>query len=158
MSERIIFLDIDGVMIPERAFIWDARARYKQLLDPMCVRVLRRIIKETGAKIVFNSAHNSMLQADAFSPGLIERFREKGLGAHIHEDGVTMFPNLRLDKLSAIRGWLFGRSIESWVALDDVQINDDRAIMVDPKHGLGLDEYQHARRYLLGEKMRRVRM
>jgi hypothetical protein len=66
---KIIFLDIDGVLVTQRFFEaldelckmndWDfsekCRDNFGHLFDPLCVEQLDRIIKETEAKIVISS-------------------------------------------------------------------------------------------------------
>ena len=147
---KIIFLDIDGPMIPLRSYIWDRNASWKQLLDPMCVKVLRAVIDETGAKIVFNTTHNTMLEATNSSPGLIARFVEHGFKDDLHEDLRTIYP--ATDRKTSIMEWLHRHPTETWVAFDDAKIVDERAFLTDATHGIGWNEYQHARKHLLGEE------
>ena len=61
MSDKIIFLDIDGPMIPYTSFLFNPHASFDQVLDDRCCRVLHKIIEASGAKIVFNTTHNTML-------------------------------------------------------------------------------------------------
>lgn len=42
MTEKIIFLDIDGPMIPYTSFLFNRHASWEQVLDERCVAVLRR--------------------------------------------------------------------------------------------------------------------
>ena len=49
MMQRVIFLDIDGVLAPIRR--WD---RYGDL-DPVCIQVLNEIVARGGADVVVSS-------------------------------------------------------------------------------------------------------
>jgi len=151
---KIIFLDIDGPMIPTRAYLFHPHASLDQELDPICVRVLRKILDDTGAQVVFNTTHNLMLEADSSSgswPGLLNQFAKHGFiaGRELHPISSTVFPRVD-DRLSAIRHWLINNYTETWVALDDVHLDDSRAFTVDPDHGIGFNEYQHCLRFLGG--------
>ncbi|WP_103171586.1 HAD domain-containing protein [Paracoccus sp. SY] len=152
MSDSILFLDIDGPMIPMRAYIFDRMASHDQLLDIACINVLRAVVDDTGAKIVFNTTHNRFLHSNGKYPGLLGRFAAAGfhVGFDIHDDCHTLYPDL--DRLTAIREWLHRHPGHEWIAFDDCQIDDPRAFLTDSKHGIGWDEYQHARQHLLGEK------
>lgn len=142
---RIIFLDIDGPMIPVRAFVSNRHASIEQDLDPGSVKALRAIVTATEAKIVFNTTHNRML------PSLLDRFAAVGFlrTFDIHDDCHTLYPDL--DRLTAIREWLHRHpEVEHWVAFDDAKIEDERAFLTSFEHGIGFGEYEHARRHLLG--------
>lgn len=149
----VIFLDIDGPMIPARSFIFDINPSFNQILDAMCVKVLRAIIDRTNAQIVFNTTHNRTLFQSEYGPGLLARFADAGFSHDIHDDNHTIYPDV--DRTTAIREWLSRHpDVKNWVAFDDVEISDDRAFLTDPDHGIGWGEYQHAKLHLLGEKPR----
>jgi hypothetical protein len=46
----ILFLDIDGPMIPARSFIFNHLASINQELDETCVKILFKIIEENNIK------------------------------------------------------------------------------------------------------------
>lgn len=50
---NILFMDIDGVLLPGN-FLWK-HGDDRSALDPICVRNLYKIVKETGCKIVVSS-------------------------------------------------------------------------------------------------------
>lgn len=144
MDEKVIFLDIDGPMIPYTSFLFNVHASFDQELDTRCIKVLKKIIEESNAYIVFNTTHNRMLypsQQDKI-PGLINQFEQHGLGDRIHKTVCTVYPDT--DRLTAIRHWLSSNNPDAnWVALDDVKINHDRACLVDADLGIGMREYNH---------------
>ncbi|PHS02822.1 MAG: hypothetical protein COA78_20490 [Blastopirellula sp.] len=159
--DKIIFLDIDGPMIPTTSILLDRNASWSQTLDGRCVRVLHLILKKSGAKVVFNSTHNRMLYDEpegllkimeedgVSSPGLVKRFIDAGFEDYLHSEVCTIYPDL--DRLAAINLWLSenGSTEDTlWVAFDDVFLNDDRAYLTSYSLGIGSGEYNHAAFYL----------
>lgn len=159
---RVIFLDIDGVMIPKRAFIRDRNAAWTQRIDPACAQVLRYIVEDTAAVIVFNTTHSNVTHPFRDSlgnhPGLLWRFRAFGfrLGREIHRHAVTDYPEI--GRLEAIRKWVSEHEVESWIAFDDAVMEDERAFQVHNAHGIGYHEYWHARKWFLGEAPKDILM
>lgn len=170
MTDRIIFLDIDGPMIPAVHFLTNCNASFDQDFDPRCVMVMKKIIgKVPDVKIVFNSTHNLHLYKTDYMPGLLNMwnrsFWNAADGNHLHDDNVTSYPNpSRYDlipdgrtnsrRLCAIYDWLHGHydidmpDSVSWIAFDDVVIDDDRAFLIDFDDGIGMKAYDHAAQYL----------
>ena len=145
----VIFLDIDGPIIPYTSFLFNAHASWEQELDQRCCRVLHKIIGASGAKIVFNTTHNTMLHPrDGDSiPGLIPQFEAAGFGPHLHEVVHTVYPHV--DRLTAIMDWLHNNGKDrQWVALDDVKIAHERAYLTDADLGIGFAEYNHCAQWL----------
>ena len=76
MMQRVIFLDIDGVLAPIRR--WD---RYGDL-DPVCIQVLNEIVARGGADVVVSSTWRyartvtqmqAMLDAEGFSGSVLDK-------------------------------------------------------------------------------------
>lgn len=168
MTDKIIFLDIDGPMIPAVHFLTNCNASFDQDFDPRCVMVLKKILKETNAKIVFNSTHNLHLHKTEYMPGLLNMwnrsFWNPEVGNYLHDDNVTTYPNpTRYElipagrnpsrRLCAIFEWLHGHYDISeansvlWIAMDDVMIDDERAFLIDFDEGIGIKAYDHAAKY-----------
>lgn len=150
--QKIIFLDIDGPMIPSTSFLMDTplgNPSYEQILDDRCVMVLHKIIKDTGAKIVFNTTHNQNLYSTdetsgGWLPGLVGQFEKAGFKDHIHQHNCTKYPHY--DRLTCIKVWLRSQPIEEdirWVALDDVKMLDKRCYLVNEEYGIGISAYEH---------------
>lgn len=146
--EKIIFLDIDGPMIPNTSFLFHKNPSFDQILDDRCIAVLKKIIEKSGAKIVFNTSHNRLLFPSKIAPGLHKRFLEAGFGENLHEYYHTTYPDV--GRLTAIRHWLheYGTPNLLWVAFDDIPIDHKRAYLTDSNLGIGWGEYQHSARYL----------
>lgn len=156
---KIIFLDIDGPMIPMTSYIFNRNASWQQELDSRSVEILHHIVKKSGAYIVFNSTHSRMLEADLAvnSPGLIQRFKDAGFSNYLHMDICTKYPDI--PRLKAIEEWLSRHpEVTRWVALDDAEILDERAFLVNPNYGIGFNEVQHCFYYLNGETKKFVLM
>lgn len=136
---RIIFLDIDGPMIPAVFYLQNSNPSYTQELDPRSVAVIKFICEKSRAKIVFNTTHNRYLHAQDHSPGLIRRFEDAGLGEYLfYEDICTSYPDM--SRAKAIGEWLSRHADAEWVALDDCKIDHPRACLVDGQVGIGFAE------------------
>jgi len=148
MPQKIIFLDIDGPMIPDTSFLFNVNCSFEQELDERCVKILRRIVDDSKAKIVFNSTHNAALYESTHYVGLLKRFVEAGFKDDIHETLCTAYPEIT--RMEAITKWLsdYGEDQCLWVAFDDEKIDHKRAFLVDQDTGLGLRAYIHAANYL----------
>lgn len=143
MSEKVIFLDIDGPMIPSSMYLIDNMCSFKRLFPPTTVAVLNRLCEASGARVVFNTTHNTPMK-DA--PDIEVALVNHGLKAdHVHpNDCKTRYPTLR--RGAAINEWL-GRHPETkrFVAFDDTKFTDqDYLIWVDPDAGLHVGHYNEA--------------
>lgn len=153
--EKIIFLDIDGPMIPNTSFLFDRHASWRQVLDDRCIKVLHKILEKSEAKIVFNTTHNLMLEErgeigdTTYTPGLLQRFYDAGFKDYIHKHHSTQYPSI--SRYDAIIDWRERHSKEQdlWVAFDDVKIDHKRAYLTNPDLGIGFGEYNHAAKYLM---------
>lgn len=154
---RIIFLDIDGPMIPGRQWRqgpephrWskDGR-RLGWRFDPECVWHISDLALRTKARIVWNSTHcqrgATALARDAVASGLRLDI--------LHADSCTTYPgmtylspfSLPVTRLGAIRRWLMAhRGVEAWVVLDDEWLWSKNAVRVKYKHGITTREVDRA--------------
>lgn len=132
---KIIFLDVDGPLIPLRMhvqhentgiFMYDHEGEYYKW-DKAAVEGFNRICEETGAFIVFNSTHNDS------GEGLWNTCKANGLLIYfIHPFRKTGFPSLIGQRTDAIYTWLSecARStdvglmppVKKWVAVDDADL------------------------------------
>jgi len=99
--DKIIFLDIDGPMIPATKYLDDRMASFNQNLDERCVMVLKKIIEKSDAQIVFNSTHSNMLEltknkttGEVVWPGLVDQFIKAGFNGDIHPSVSTEYPQI----------------------------------------------------------------
>lgn len=157
MHNRILFLDIDGVMIPATQVLIDTASCVHRKFPATTIAVLNELCRMSDAVIVFNTSHNSPHQY-----GPTEDIRESIIKAgvkpqYIHPtDHKTMYRNqaytgMPLDRSQAIHEWLL-RHLEVddlWVVLDDVRCDvDEHMILVDPHGGLHTGHLNRALRLL----------
>lgn len=136
MSERIVFLDIDGPVIPFSMFLIDRYASINRVLAPIPVAVVKMICERSGAKVVFNTTHNINIQGVV---NIDHAMVKAGFPAeYIHEDFKTKYPDLPRD--TAVMEWMKRHpEVTDWVALDDTKfMRADNVIWVDPDAGLHL--------------------
>ena len=132
-DEKVVFLDIDGPMIPATCFLYDRMASYERRFPPTTLAVIKAVCERTGAKIVFNTTHNiSFPEVDDICVALVKQ----GLPAeYLHQDHHTRYPEL--DRDLAVKEWLGRHPTEAWIAFDDVHFTkDERLIFIDSDAGL----------------------
>jgi hypothetical protein len=141
---RILFLDVDGPLIPTRiwengrpVFVRDKLGGY-YLWDKDCCESLNSICGVYGAKIVFNSSHNTsgpgILSSTAKANGIRSEF--------LHDDLCTKYPQLYEERPTAIYDWLERNVTAStrchWLVIDDFELPvGDHLVNVTLKEGVG---------------------
>ena len=117
MKQKVIMLDIDGVLNPSCSM---ADRRFtRQICDDGCVERLKRIVEATDAKIVLTSTWRfGALMPEC--PSLVAEFDR--LRAEMKLYGLKIFSVTK--KLGRrddeIMNWLEHHpNVESWVAIDD---------------------------------------
>lgn len=149
----VVFLDIDETIAFQRVKL--ALGSY---IDPVSVALLRRILTETGAKIVVSSTWRSshdqcatMFAAHGLTPFLWSPID--------HPDGDWRVDDDNASRSSTISRWLAAHPmVHIWAILDD-SISDldraqlDRLIHVDAMFGIGIREYKRAVRLLKGDAL-----
>lgn len=131
--ERVIFLDIDGPMIPTTMFLWNPSASFARQFPKTTLGAMNYLCRKSGAKIVLNTTHNTPAN-DA--PDIEVSLAAQGLNPdHFHDDLKTRYPALPRDV--AVKEWLAEHPGVDWVAFDDVRFTeDDRLIWIDPDQGI----------------------
>lgn len=135
---KILFLDIDGVMKPSRVY-WDQSLANDRDggFDPLAVAVVNRICDRTEAVIVFNTVWN-LLGHDR----LLAIAKQQGITADIHQDCVTAYPRCKV-RLRAIMDWINEHpEIVTWAVLDDYPLDHKHAITVDGENGISVEDYR----------------
>ena len=155
MTTSIIFLDIDGVMIPARSYLrpdadGEGHAYFIENtdFDAVAANIVRRLCERFDpCKVVFNTSWNQnpeRLRGKVVKAGLLEH-------TYIGTEGVdsrTNFPILP-NRLIAIEDWInrYPQVVgdePNWVAFDDQQMMDSRAIPIDPLDGILYMDYNRA--------------
>jgi hypothetical protein len=136
-EERIIFLDIDGPMIPASFYLVNVDCSHYRKFPETQIALLSALCERSGAKIVFNTTHN---QDWEWAPPIHYALEAHGLERdHIRETNFkTDYPSL--DRDLAVKKWLAENNPDAdWLALDDSKFTtDDRLIWVDPDAGITL--------------------
>lgn len=143
----VIFLDIDGVLIPSSMFMLEGTMASIDLkFSDTCVACLKHLCKETGAMIVTNTTHNG-----SFERKLLPLLKEAGLGEFVI--GHTDYPKCSYSgdgvenpRDSAVKKWLSEHpEVRKWVAFDDDWFTEDeRLIRCDSNCGIGVREMNAA--------------
>lgn len=128
---RILFLDIDGVLLPGRANWLPTQTKpIHTVFDPCAVAIVNRICKDTGAQIVIHSSWvRSMALVSAHCEGqpatVKEHMINQGINPqYFHEDDICPW-KMSGDRWNAIYSWLNSHhDVDSWVAVDDEPCTD----------------------------------
>lgn len=140
---KVIFLDIDGPVIPIDVSVYESV--YRTTYNSDSIEYLNILCNETGAKVVTNSMHNyedwmgGDLRDDLVSWGLDEQF--------VHDDWRTIFPMIDYSKIKspvrgigrlvAIENWINQHGESSWVCFDDRKFSE-LANLIHIEDGLGI--------------------
>ena len=150
MAEKVIFLDIDGPMIPATMFLIDRMCSFNRVFPATTIAVINRLCEQTGAKVVFNTTHNRPFPD---VPDIAQAIVLHGLDQdHLHPtDMHTRYPDLPRDV--AIKEWLARHDdVEDWCAIDDCLCADDEhMVLVDPDAGVHVGHLNAASRILGGK-------
>jgi hypothetical protein len=148
---NIIFLDIDGPMIPARTYYKGDRPFDHQwcsfIYDPVAVGMINRLCEQFKAQVVFSTAHNEntidIMQHQAKYNGL----------RNLHSDCQTPYPIICGDRYAAIKIWLADHLDETdeWIVIDDLNVYLEKQVVVDFEIGMTLDNFNQAC-FLFGEQ------
>lgn len=146
--QKIVFLDIDGPMIPSYVYLKNLNCSMsdeRREFCIYCVLAINRLCEQTDAKIVFNTYHNrhyptqvGTIRDDAIANGVLER--------HIHEEWKTEYPNTH-NRYDAICNWIRKNGEADWIAIDDADFTDRagaRQILIDPHQGFNIPAFNVA--------------
>lgn len=159
---KILFLDVDGPLIPLRLHVRSAENTYGyDRYDDMTYVYDKQFIKELNEhcppqkiQIVFNTAHND-------NQGVIDVKNcaiKNGLNPEsIHPNYKTKFPSIIDDRLYAIRDWLMNNVPQNvvckWIVVDDIPlrcgphlVNVDLKTGITDKHVITIfDRFMHSK-------------
>lgn len=152
--EKIVFLDIDGPLIPGHlgdsyTIPWISLARSK--FDISAIQRLNQLCEQTGARIVTNSMQNyieiklSDLRNDLINWGVEPK--------HFHRDWRTVFPDVDYTadpnprrgwgRWLGIKDWQERNGVVDWICYDDRHWTDDeRLILIDFEQGITHSDYE----------------
>lgn len=151
---KIIFLDIDGPMIPGRAYMLPKQTKIVTVFDPVAVSMLNTLCKERGWKIV---VHSSWVRIMGGQETVDHCVTQGLLAEHFHEDAYCdENENWRYTRVAK---WLKNHpEVEKYVILDDEPYKADvfsnyphpeelknHLILVDFEDGLLTKEFKKIR-------------
>lgn len=115
MQKAVIFVDVDGPMIPVRAMYLPTQTSISSAFDPCAASMLLKLVDQTNASIVISSVRRK----DGYER-CVELFESNGIPSSLfHEDWRTS-PESGRTRSAEIADWLQRHpEVEQWVALDD---------------------------------------
>jgi hypothetical protein len=153
MTSKILFLDVDGPLIPSGMYAIDPKAMQNRTFSPIAVALVRNFCEKHDIKIVMNTMHNKW-------PRLCEKYNavftvkddlvRAGIPEELfHESWQTNYGiDENLGRYDAIKLWQTHRRIENfdidivWVCFDDAEFlkkdhyDRHRLILIDFNHGI----------------------
>jgi hypothetical protein len=134
--QRIIFLDIDGPVIPAGMYLIDRKCSFDRRASPVCIATINHLCKNSGAKIVMNTTHN--MHGGTM---LSDMAREGIKPDYMHWSApMTQYP--QTSRWLAIQMWESDNGKADWVALDDAPFTqDERLILIDFNVGVHPGHY-----------------
>lgn len=139
---KIIFLDIDGVLNSDRSVLASSGHCLSRLnldaLDPIALSILRRLLKKSGAKIVFSTSHrNDPVIADNFAATFA---KATDLEAYIWpgSNGLSHITPTILENVKKRRG----EEIQKWIDAYEKSAGEELIYLIFDDSG-GMLESQH---------------
>jgi hypothetical protein len=161
MTQRIIFVDIDGPVINTPCYYVDTDASMlRAVMNTQAIGYLNKLAKIANALIVTNSTHNNFtpretgrtLKKDLLKWGIKEEL--------LHINWRTTFPWPTIGdidpffpahpRMRAITEWQQINGSADWIAFDDdvfVEASDTRLIVIDFERGVDYDAFSKACEY-----------
>lgn len=114
---KILFMDIDGPMIPSRAFRLPNQTKIYSVFDPCATSMINELIKLSGARIVISSTWRKHGLDDC-----LDLFKTNGIDPTLlHPDWKT---SCKLTRTQEINSWIQNHpEITHYVAIDDEQLD-----------------------------------
>lgn len=157
---KIIFQDVDGPLLPARAYVGaptDPELPHLRRWDPVAVRMLRALWELEPENIRFVVASNWGYSLGA---RFIEQWVANQLGPEmLHPDWLAIgkLQQVSPSRSAAIHSWLaWHPNVETWVAIDDLPVHNNPVPKVDGQIGITLDLFNHVREALGHPPMRRI--
>ncbi len=133
MLDKYILLDIDGVITSD-AYTRQCKAEKIQpntfgldWFDPQCIKMLRRVIDKTGARIVLSSSWRDLG---------IDRLSKVWSDNNLPGELAGTTPEWILMKKDAILEWIDIHPDEKYVIIDDADLRLKNQVRTNPITGL----------------------
>lgn len=141
---NIIFIDIDGPLLPGRAYILNYNHDERPLEEISC-QFIKEIINRCDAKLVACTTHSRNKDA------LFKLLSSGGITKEMfHDDWKVMYPNNEnISRQDAVKIWLSNHpDVENYVIIDDAPHADNNWIEVDREIGITINNYRKATKLL----------
>lgn len=141
---KVIFLDIDGPMISERACLLP-KTRKNRLFDPVAVAMVNTMIAVSGAKLVLSSSWGNKYSKSAMTKLLK---RNGFIAVDWHKDWITE-KKFTSERFHEISWWIADHEDEltHWLTIDDANIPTQKinwhgcSSVSEYLHPIGQDRY-----------------
>lgn len=153
---KVIFIDIDGPLIPMRAYFLPTQTPLVSVFDPCAVALLLRVVSMSQAQFVVSSTWGFHGYDKC-----METFAKNGIHPNLfHKDWITP-RKMSSSRSMEIRWWLEGHpEVTHHVAVDDEDLNSDlvaNAALCDAYEGFSWRNYLECLTFLdahetVGEK------
>lgn len=131
-KEKILFLDLDGPMIPYRCMFLPGQTVPWSVFDPVAVSMINQLCSEHGWRIVL---HTSWVKVFGGQKTKNHCVQQGILAEHFHKDAWTD-EHIHW-RYTRVAKWLFDHpDVKNYVILDDDEYEDD--IYADWKHPEGM--------------------
>lgn len=146
MTTKVVFLDVDGPMIPVRAYFLPNQTPLVTVFDPCAVSMLNRILRKSKALLVISSLRGQdgknkckeLLDLNNIQSSLL------------HDDWIT--PRISHDRAKQIADWLIIHpEITHYVAIDDEDLDMSvitNAVLCDTYEGFSHRNYLECLQFL----------
>ncbi len=147
---RYILLDFDGVLTSDaftRQCVFEHRPENLfgvDWFDPSCIDALRYIVEETGAKIVVSSSWRDLGEYR------IRKLWEYNQMPGCLDEKTPTTPEYILMKGDAMKHWISNHEDDSFVVLDDDNLDVPHLIKTKPRDGLTMENAEKAIKILNG--------
>ena len=148
---NIIFLDVDGPLIPTRQYLTDRHIFDHEfghyVYDSVAVGMYNKLCKECDAKIVFNSSHNTFGEDKIRYAAVKNGFNEEFL----HKDLITKFPSYTIRRSDGVTSWLVdhAKDVKRHVVIDDDKNAATPLVLVEFDVGFSVNNYYEVIKILM---------
>lgn len=150
---RILFLDIDGVLLPQRMYLAANQTKpIVTVFDPGIVGMLNTLAQDYGWRFVI---HSSWLRTSFHGkPSVYEHMIEQGLKREFFHDTHSCLYAFTGTRWLAIADWLDDHEVEDYFILDDESLPwagyehfKDKLIQTDFCEGFTWSDFQRLQDY-----------
>lgn len=136
---KIIFLDVDGPLIPGRMYYKPRMTKDGIFLwDPIAVDMINILCEKYDAKVVFNSTHND---SGHIAMQMHANYHKLN---YTHDDCITKYPSNNLTRLGAIEEWISRNGEVPWIVFDDFKLDHQNHILVNYENGISINNFYTA--------------